>query len=198
MTMSRNTYRFALGLWSILVFILGGCESLPMPRSIPRGVNAKLPTYGGNRPLPWSVSSDSDASVLVYVDTTGEYDVTTTCGWIHHWHVCGTRRISTEQGHFDEDVLSFVYCESQGAPGARIQATRFPIPFRHRMTLLLGLKTDRKPYEIVSMEQRSWLPPYGKLTKPTEEIADFEKVIGSVLSFLQRDGASARRNSRPS
>ena len=178
----------------VCFFMVCGCESLPKPPYLPPGINAELPTYEGTRPLPWSVSADSDASVLAYVQATGEYDITTNRE-ITHWHLCEMRKVSTAQGRFDSDTLHFVYYTSSNIPGSRWQARFLPTPFRRGVVLLLGLKTDKKPCEIVSMEQRSWLAPYGPYVKPTGEIPDgeFDPVIRSVLSFLRRDGYAVRR-----
>jgi hypothetical protein len=188
-----NVSKFVkLTLFPFFLLIFAGCWIPSKPPSIPPNTNAKLPTYSGHRNLSWAISNDYEALVLVYIDNIVKYAQETHGGITDEWYLCKTKKISTIEGIFDEDIVSFVCMKRIGM---KDDITSFK--YNDRIVLLLGLKTGKKPYEIVSQEQRSWLEPYGKLNKPVDEIQDYDKVIKSILSYQKRIHLDFRRGDKP-
>ena len=166
--------------------VLVGCYTIPTPPFIPLYINAKLPTSGAwtDMSSTWCISSEFDTSVLVYLDSISEYAKQSKGYWIHQWYICKMKKISTIKGIFDEEELSFFYRDSWPSPTAPFRIEKMPFPYRERMVFLLGINTTKKPFEIICHEQRSWVAPYGMLKKPSDNIHDFDKIMDSVMCFL--------------
>ncbi|UCG49703.1 MAG: hypothetical protein JSU94_07950, partial [Phycisphaerales bacterium] len=115
---AKSSSRLTCPLLVCALLALAGCGG-PMPAgrapAIPSHIdvkiNAKLPQYTWTRfESTWSTSTAPDASVLVRVDYVKQYASQTRWDWLYDWYICGTERISTLMGDFQEPRLSFLYC----------------------------------------------------------------------------------------
>ncbi|UCG47199.1 MAG: hypothetical protein JSU94_17115, partial [Phycisphaerales bacterium] len=88
------------------------------------------------------------------VDYVKQYASQTRWDWLYDWYICGTERISTLMGDFQEPRLSFLYCRRKPGPNARIRPGLPPFPYTEGMTLLLGIKQEKGFFRIVAQERK--------------------------------------------
>jgi len=168
-----------------------GCGA-PAP---PQRVNAVLPK---NVPVyePPGVCDRADTVVLAQCTQRQEYARTVWGNWARHWYVTSWRVVLVERGQWPHTSVDFIAYDGRPTPGSGIilRMPRMPFPVYYRGALLaFCIDTSQPRPTIVAQEERSRVPPYGRLQLPPREFYDpvegsiRNAVMAAVRQFVGRD-----------
>jgi len=176
-----------LAVWMTALAAGWGCR----PRS-PEPVNA---AYSDMWKGQGAAPGGADTTLLARLRGHRRYAARRRDEWERNWHTVSFGVLRAEKGRWAQEGVSFTYEAWRPAPGSGVRMKRAAFPFRRKAVYALHLKTGGSRARIVAHEQRSYLPPHGKLRpcglarsrRPADKQV-LGRVTAAVREFARREG----------
>lgn len=165
----------------------GGCG----PPAPPQRVNAVLPK---NLPIyreEPEACDKADAVVLTQCTQRQEYAKRVRGNWERHWYVTSWRVVRVERGQWPDASVDFISYESWPTLESGIVLEALPPVYYPGALLAFCIDTSQRRPIIVAQEERSRIPPHGKLRQPPRGFYDrgksgtYDAVVAAATQFAR-------------
>jgi hypothetical protein len=181
----------------VVTFIVSVCLGVGVagcgPPAPPQRVNAilpkNLPAYRGSQ----EDCDKADAVMLAQCTLRQEYAKRVQGNWEQHWYATSWRVVRVERGQWPDVSVDFISYESWPTPESGIILEALLAVYYRGALLAFCIDTSQDKPTIVAQEQRSRIPPHGKLRLPPRDFYDPGKVIwrdvmAAAMEFARSTG----------